>query len=695
MASRLLAALLVDLLLLLSASCREAPTWRSAVEPDAPASPADATARAGDPGAPPEGSPFRHRVFINTLEAAERRISTGDYDVPGLRYVPIPVDPRYTRTLTFQLTPMLPPRLEALPSPGPVVLYSDDMEVLVFSPMDHFFITHIEVGEGELRPGVNGEVRELPEGFTHRFLLVEGKGMAATIERWGDLLLEDRGRARTDRYADVGLSRLGYWTDNGAHYYYRTEEGMNEEDTLLAVKADADARAIPYGYMQLDSWWYYKEPAAGLGSPGGLMRWEPIEEMFPDGLAAFHERLGLPLILHNRWFAPDNDYRADHEFIEGEGMVLPAGPEVFERFMADARSWGVVTYEQDWLVRQYWSMWQLRSQPGRAEQWMAHMHDSAVAEGLTMQLCMAAAPNLLDSLDRPGATTIRTSIDYANDLSKEAFWPQFHTVNMLAWAVGLLPFKDNFWSSEIHGEAEALVSALSAGMVGPGDQVGRASREILMRTCTEDGLLLKPDRPALPLDAMFLPHERPFLVATHSTHQGAGTWTYLAGFHLAREHEGYGYKDKAFTLVSYDGVDVGRMFVWPDAVSDWSVNLGTELAIEATVVAYNWRTGHVSEPGEVLDLAPFEDLYDFAYVVLAPVSVSGLALIGEPTKYVTAADKRFASIVPVSDGFDLELRGAPGEEVRLLVYDATAGRLLDPASVVVGADGKAASSLRR
>jgi hypothetical protein len=46
---------------------------------------------------------------------------------------------------------MLPPRLEAQTTPGPVVLYSDDMEVLVFSPMDHFFISLIEVGEGELR----------------------------------------------------------------------------------------------------------------------------------------------------------------------------------------------------------------------------------------------------------------------------------------------------------------------------------------------------------------------------------------------------------------------------------------------------------------------------------------------------------------------------------------------------------------
>ena len=59
-----------------------------------------------------------------------------------------------------------------------------------------------------------------------------GQGVNATVERWGDLLRADHSRERADRYADRGLSHLGYWTDNGGFYYYETEEGLNEQDTL-------------------------------------------------------------------------------------------------------------------------------------------------------------------------------------------------------------------------------------------------------------------------------------------------------------------------------------------------------------------------------------------------------------------------------------------------------------------------------
>ncbi len=75
---------------------------------------------------------------------------------------------------------------------------------------------------------------------------MEGRGISATVVRPANLVLADRGRWRTDRYADVGLSYLGYWTDNGA-YYYQVEPGLDEEGTLLAVKAEADATGIPYG----------------------------------------------------------------------------------------------------------------------------------------------------------------------------------------------------------------------------------------------------------------------------------------------------------------------------------------------------------------------------------------------------------------------------------------------------------------
>lgn len=651
-----------------------------------------------DGGTPhPAQTPFRHRVIEHVQPHPLTGIASGDFFTPSLSYPPIPVAARYRHVLNFMVTPFLPPLLEPTPTNGPLVLYSDEMEVIVFSPMDRFFETLVTFEAGEIHSGLEGDLEEVPAGFSHRFLLVEGRGMARTLEHWGDLLLADRGRTRIDRYADEGEAYLGYWTDNGAHYYYRTEPGMTTEETLLAVRADGEARGIPYRYLQLDSWWYVKEPGA-IPLPfitGGLVSWKPLPELFPDGLAAFRDRLGLPLITHNKWFAPETPYRERYPFVDGDDMSLPTGRGVYDEFMADAVSWGVTTYEQDWLVTQYMGVPWLRSGVGHARSWMDHLHDAARDAGLTMQLCMASGAHLMDAVDRPAVTSIRTSLDYFLGISKESFWPMFHTVNLLAWAVGIPPFKDNFQTAEPYGEAETLIASLSAGMVGPSDALGAADAELLNRTCRSDGLLLKPDRPALPIDAMFLPHERPFTVSTFSRRTGLGTWTYLAAFHLSRNHPERRTLDAFFAGVSYDFRDLGTMFVWPDEVTDWSLSLEGDLAIADPMVAYDWRTGTAWPAEDRLDLPEHPHLYDFAYLVLAPILSNGLALIGEPDKFVTVADKRFLRVSTTENGLEIALAGAPAERVRLLAYDARTERLLPEVEVVIGADGLGGAAIIR
>lgn len=57
---------------------------------------------------------------------------------------------------------------------------------------------------------------------------------------------------------------------------------------------------LPIKYFQFDSWWYWKLP-----DKGALLLWEPMPSVFPDGMTQW---LGLPLALHNRYFAPYNNY---------------------------------------------------------------------------------------------------------------------------------------------------------------------------------------------------------------------------------------------------------------------------------------------------------------------------------------------------------------------------------------------------
>jgi hypothetical protein len=87
-----------------------------------------------------------------------------------------------------------------------------------------------------------------------------------------------------------------YWTDNGACYYYYNGNFSDYEKLMLAVKADADKMGLPYRYMQLDSWFYYK------GQGGGVKNWTAMPEIFPNGIGPVAAETGWPVVAHNRYW---------------------------------------------------------------------------------------------------------------------------------------------------------------------------------------------------------------------------------------------------------------------------------------------------------------------------------------------------------------------------------------------------------
>jgi hypothetical protein len=137
-----------------------------------------------------------------------------------------------------------------------VVFYDDDLNCLVLSPLEGFLNTSISKGKnGRIDCGIQGEIKELPKEFSQKFILLLGKGINKSIERLGDLLLKRHNSKRKSLYANIITSYLGYWTDNGGYYYYKTEKGMNYEDTMLAIKEYFNEHNIPIGYYNFDSWW--------------------------------------------------------------------------------------------------------------------------------------------------------------------------------------------------------------------------------------------------------------------------------------------------------------------------------------------------------------------------------------------------------------------------------------------------------
>ena len=131
---------------------------------------------------------------------------------------------------------------------------------MVLSVASNFMAASQVWAEGTLSYGVMGAVTSIPEEYTVEVILAvhADGGVNSAMESWGDVLLNKYGKERYAYRRDLAMQKLGYSTDNGAYYYYNTEPGQSYETTVLNVKKYADAMHIPYRYILLDSWWYFK-----------------------------------------------------------------------------------------------------------------------------------------------------------------------------------------------------------------------------------------------------------------------------------------------------------------------------------------------------------------------------------------------------------------------------------------------------
>jgi hypothetical protein len=218
----------------------------------------------------------------------------------------------------------------------------------------------------------------------------------------------------------------------------------------------------------------------------------------------------------------------------------------------------------------------------------------------------------------------------------------------LASALGIWPWADVFMSTETDN---VLIATLSAGMVGNGDKIGAENKESLLRAVRSDGVIVKPDSPLLPIDAMYTSdalemiadddaRSRPPMIASAHTDHGALRTAYV--FAYSRGTEG---ANSAFTPAQ---VNVPRDVYLYDA----RARTARRLAASETFT---------------FALAP----NGTAYFILAPVSRAGVALFGDDGKFVPDGRKRIASIVDERDRLTATVTFAPQEKsVRLFGYAA-------------------------
>jgi hypothetical protein len=596
-------------------------------------------------------------VVILRLVARESRsgITTNDFATPAVAWHFDPRGradggaPEGMRAFGHQYTEFALPvfsdaemsRWRLLPFRPPVVmplgLVAPDGRTILLAPLQSFHEQVIVVPAGRelagagIRAGWHGDIDDVPAGFATELAIIAGQGARDCFARWAQLLRSTSGVAPPQRDADVLGTRLSYWTDNGSAYWYRTEPGHDAASTVVAAVDDLEARGVPVGAVQLDSWWYPHEVLRPFDTeewvvpPTGMVRWEPRDDVLPDGMDALRERLGRrPLVTHCRHLSSQSPY------VEGLAMWIdgdrahPRDGELYERLLDQAVTWGVEVFEHDWLIECFLGVRELRA-PGRAAAWQEGIDAALGARNLHAQWCMASPADFAQTSRLRNVTSIRTSGDHGYMVGPEMLWAWFLHTNVMARALGLWPYKDVFHSgpSSDTREIEALLAALSAGPVGIGDRIGEADPELIRRTCRADGMLVRPDVPVAAIDgAMFLAPvwSGESLVGSAHTEHSAGRWGYVVSCNVGTDQH------PVRAHVSLTGV-------------------GEDRPATDAVAVYDWRRGRI-------DVLPADGTYDVAlepagwdYRVLAPILPGGIAVIGDPALYACAGDSRVADVV--------------------------------------------------
>lgn len=526
----------------------------------------------------------------------------------------------------------------SLPPESPWVFFDSRANTFIVSAAANFMVAQNSSGpDGEIYSGIAPAIATLPEGFTHKVLLVADAGVNRAFDTWGHALTDLQGKTRPANDADVSLNKLSYWTDNGATYYYRTEtsgtasalvqpagpyDGSNPyEQTLWGAKSSLDSLSVGLGSLQLDSWFYPKGPDSDwTDCADGINQYVAAPALFGSSLASFQRSIGVPLITHARWIDASSPYRQMYQM---SGNVA-IDPRYWSDIAQYLKSSGVAVYEQDWLSAQAQTAFNLTD----PDAFLDNMAGAMAAQGIDMQYCMATPRHFLQTAKYNNLTSIRAS----GDRFETSRWSAFLYASRLAGALGVWPFTDVFMSSET---GNLILAALSAGPVGLGDRIGGVNAANLLRAARPDGVIVKPDAPLTPIDSSFVNEAQvpvPPMIASTYTDFGDLRTYYLFAYSQGSN------SNARFALSDFGAA--GPVYLY-DYLSDTGNVVSGDGKVEAPVA-----TG-------------------FRYLIAAPVGASGMAILGDTGQFVSMGKKRVASLT--DDGtVRLTVLFAPGEGARII-----------------------------
>jgi len=371
------------------------------------------------------------------------------------------------------------------------------------------------------------------------------------------------------------------------------------------------------------------------------------------------EDTGLPALLHMSAFDQETEYRDSYQFVSDEGSAYPTNPDFYQDRAREFRNWGALGIWPDFLRTQLQNSRSLRNRIGAADRWFADLCQAMRQEELDIMLCMPTVGHYLASAGHDNVIAVRTSTDYVNHqpgqlevLSRaideyrirntsEKNLRQNLMLSLLAGALGLAPSYDVFITNREHPEGfaepeaakQALIRALSAGIIGIGDRVGCVDQKIVEQLVFPDGTLSQPDHPPFPVVATLQSNVPAFYTTTEI---GGLRWSYIAWFNLAG-----GPQDYHIQLEQFFGEQLG--------------------------IVYDYLAGKLlSGPDYGPDFEGMLDAGDYRYLVIPP-RAGRLYPLGFLDRFVPVSGRQVKAITVSQDRviFDLEL--PPGREYTFAV----------------------------
>jgi hypothetical protein len=595
---------------------------------------------------------------------------------------------------------------------APLVLAGAAGATVVVAPADEFLTTQVALSDGSLTVGPLLTLSSgLPAGYSYTVsaTLSSSAGVTQTMMDWGRTL--QRKYPNTPLLSNPLNEQLSYTTALGEYYDYLAWQGEGPpaggptpQDALLNVSQHFRANELPIKLIMLDIWWV---PNDYRGQPWRhcMYDWQPHGGYFPKGLNWLADATGAGMMPYANYLCGNSTYSKSGEYHtmngSNHGNVLPADSARFwsDRFADAKENFSMTSFWNDHMAENMDQYAETRTAPGAMRLWMKGQADAALATQTPVMWCMERGSEMVQAVEFAAVTTARASGDYHPPSSNWFLGPE----SLLLAAIGKVASKDgiNTGAGPNHeGKTEAnpllhtLTAVLTRGPVSVGDAVGMTNWAVLKPCCSSSGDILAPSAALRPIDATYQPGSVANGLVASPKGFGAGQVVWTA-------HSRVGSSAAAWTVLAValpEQYSLKPDELWPPPNSTG-----------ASLHAFTWGNAGCAadKPASGCLHAVAEDqplLLDtpkkeqgklpLQHSVVVPELADGWVVLGEMAKYVTLSPARFTGITVAAAQLTMEVRGAVGEVVTVLLRKPAAAALCE-VTLRIGPAGTATATVRR